>query len=378
MKKLTTLILASAIVGGLPASLSAEPTPEVKVEDVAGTYIFIGQLINNDNGTFPINFEFQITEPDADGNATIKNFFAGVYAETTSDLKAKVYTRVDDGDAATFVYLNGGQKILKYSGRQYYLYLYGKYSGDEGYYVYSDSEIEFYCNTGGLIGYYSDMGLMVGYKNDETYRGFYPVFGNADSTHDRSSVAARKVNATMTSLYKPTPDATATEKGYNLYAEYDEATNTLVTRGFGGYYLPVAWTVDPEARTATAVDQQAGYVDYNGDDLEVYLSDKNANDSRKVEATLSADPVTGKTVMHIASPVYLMGTPGCYGVYENAEIQLDMALVTAGIEEIGADRDNSDAPVVYYNLQGVRINYPAPGQVVIRRQGSDVTKIIVK
>lgn len=40
--------------------------------------------------------------------------------------------------------------------------------------------------------------------------------------------------------------------------------------------------------------------------------------------------------------------------------------------------DNANAPVEYYNLQGVRISEPAAGQVVIRRQGTDVQKLFVK
>lgn len=35
-------------------------------------------------------------------------------------------------------------------------------------------------------------------------------------------------------------------------------------------------------------------------------------------------------------------------------------------------------PVEYYNLQGVRLEEPAPGQIVIRRQGNKVEKILVK
>lgn len=44
-----------------------------------------------------------------------------------------------------------------------------------------------------------------------------------------------------------------------------------------------------------------------------------------------------------------------------------------GIADIEAD---NDAPVEYYNLQGIRVAEPAPGQIVIRRQGSKVTKVI--
>lgn len=48
--------------------------------------------------------------------------------------------------------------------------------------------------------------------------------------------------------------------------------------------------------------------------------------------------------------------------------------VTAGISGIGTDA--TDAPVEYYNLQGMRIAEPRQGELYIRRQGSEATKII--
>ena len=48
---------------------------------------------------------------------------------------------------------------------------------------------------------------------------------------------------------------------------------------------------------------------------------------------------------------------------------------TSGIES--AVTDDADAPVEYYNLQGVRIEHPASGSIVIRRQGTKVTKVIM-
>ncbi|MCM1077728.1 MAG: DUF4957 domain-containing protein [Bacteroides sp.] len=41
------------------------------------------------------------------------------------------------------------------------------------------------------------------------------------------------------------------------------------------------------------------------------------------------------------------------------------------------DADNSDAPVEYFNLQGIRVDNPANG-IFIRRQGSKVSKVVVK
>lgn len=51
-------------------------------------------------------------------------------------------------------------------------------------------------------------------------------------------------------------------------------------------------------------------------------------------------------------------------------------LAVAGVESITAD-DNANAPVEYFNLQGVRIENPANG-IFIRRQGSAVSKVIIR
>lgn len=58
---------------------------------------------------------------------------------------------------------------------------------------------------------------------------------------------------------------------------------------------------------------------------------------------------------------------------------VNVSKLTSGIENIEfVEIDNSNAPVEFYNLQGVRINEPAAGQIVIRRQGTNVSKIIVR
>jgi hypothetical protein len=48
----------------------------------------------------------------------------------------------------------------------------------------------------------------------------------------------------------------------------------------------------------------------------------------------------------------------------------------SGIADISVDTD-TDAPVEYFNLQGVRVDNPTPG-LYIKRQGATVTKIIVR
>lgn len=50
---------------------------------------------------------------------------------------------------------------------------------------------------------------------------------------------------------------------------------------------------------------------------------------------------------------------------------------SGGVENVNAAVADSDAPVEYYNLQGVRVDNPQPG-IYIRRQGSKVSKVLLK
>ena len=50
---------------------------------------------------------------------------------------------------------------------------------------------------------------------------------------------------------------------------------------------------------------------------------------------------------------------------------------SGGVSDVVTDDADADAPVEYYNLQGVRVTEPTPG-IYIRRQGSRVDKIAIK
>jgi hypothetical protein len=63
-------------------------------------------------------------------------------------------------------------------------------------------------------------------------------------------------------------------------------------------------------------------------------------------------------------------------------LSIDMPENTTGVDEITIDNDNqsvndADAPVEYYNLQGIRISNPSNG-IYIRRQGNSVSKEYVR
>lgn len=66
--------------------------------------------------------------------------------------------------------------------------------------------------------------------------------------------------------------------------------------------------------------------------------------------------------------------------FETTTDRVDIFSLTVGLDKVGAVEDiNFDAnePVEYYNLQGVRVANPENG-LYIRRQGSKVSKVIVK
>lgn len=64
------------------------------------------------------------------------------------------------------------------------------------------------------------------------------------------------------------------------------------------------------------------------------------------------------------------------GVIENA-CWLTEANGYGGVSDICVDNADTDAPVEYYNLQGIRVAEPSNG-LFIRRQGNTATKVLVK
>lgn len=83
-------------------------------------------------------------------------------------------------------------------------------------------------------------------------------------------------------------------------------------------------------------------------------------------------------IMVTESGMLLMSEGDCTigGAKNDAFIMFQGTLESAAIGEVGAD---SDAPVEFFNLQGVRVNSEnLPSGIYIRRQGAKSTKVLVK
>lgn len=96
----------------------------------------------------------------------------------------------------------------------------------------------------------------------------------------------------------------------------------------------------------------------------------------------------GKAVLVLPATVDYLDTVTITAKGEGGECNQDIKLngakntfsfpVDAIVTGMAAISVETAAPVEYYNLQGMRIDSPASGQTVIRRQGTVTTKLIVK
>lgn len=160
-------------------------------------------------------------------------------------------------------------------------------------------------------------------------------------------------------------------------------SSTFFGDGFGVWF-----DLDNEDPTyAAAIDQMVMDADSEETD-DYYLSSAKYADedervveqSKTVEGTLSTtddgQTLTYNSTWSVIALYKAEGSLRWYGLIEPAVI--NFTINGAGVEDNIIANDNSNAPVEYYNLQGIRINEPAAGSVVIRRQGTEASKILVK
>lgn len=98
-------------------------------------------------------------------------------------------------------------------------------------------------------------------------------------------------------------------------------------------------------------------------------SDVEGNVNFKIHVKWVQDASQSIVAREAAEPAYIPIEVEFNGRTANPE-------VPTGINDVTVD--GGDAPVEYFDLQGIRVSYPQAGQMVIRRQGTNVEKILVK
>lgn len=84
----------------------------------------------------------------------------------------------------------------------------------------------------------------------------------------------------------------------------------------------------------------------------------------------------GKTYYLRSRGTYILSTATATQYTDYTPVMSFVYSQEAGVSDVTADAQNG--PVTYYSLQGCPVDSPAPGTLVIRRQGAKAAKVIVK
>ncbi|MDE6099160.1 MAG: hypothetical protein K2G24_09755 [Muribaculaceae bacterium] len=179
---------------------------------------------------------------------------------------------------------------------------------------------------------------------------------------------------------------TPTEMGGPLFVDFDGTY--LNIEGFGNPVVneAVPFVVDTKAKTITCTDVQIGQT--NG--TPIFLSEADKDMFNVYESEQTYKLVCSYTVANGVTTFQVPDWNGFY--YESATkedvnayvriydckmfLDLDLDALVSGIGDIAVDAADENAPVEYFNLQGVRVQNPENG-LYIRRQGKNVTKVIL-
>lgn len=168
-----------------------------------------------------------------------------------------------------------------------------------------------------------------------------------------------------------------------IYAEHsDDLREINVSNVFGGFFIPSSATnhnftiqVSEDLTTAVAEDQVAqsfsdgDYLLWDGDLEDTIVNFEVGN------GTLSGQPIGMLMASSFAAAPLLKPEEDALIYYNPVFAFLDFFFDNSGVESVTVADEN--APVEYFNLQGVRVANPSNG-LYIRRQGNQVSKVLVK
>lgn len=169
------------------------------------------------------------------------------------------------------------------------------------------------------------------------------------------------------------------DEGYYFRGEWDEKALTI-SSPFGKLFSkPASFEIDRENMIVKGrnvlmddySDPKVYYCDLT-DDFKAVVENGDIIFSGKISDE-------GKVVTferYWATTEAQLGTE--FGGSQKLNIVFDSSILAgnSGIGNIAAD--NSNAPVEYFTLQGIRVDTPISGTIVIRRQGTEVSKIIMR
>lgn len=405
MKKIFTLALAAAAVVGASASpLSFKSAPQIKLTQSKN------QLTATSMKTMSVASRADETTPELTGGEYVAQFamdfsdgfssanprtakitkdgegyvldlgLNGLFTDlTVNDVKVeKVALEGNDGTTTYFwgipkgqvvmndVELNDGSKVDVYIGG------YAIYDMDQtGAYAYkgnsSGMDPMFECSASG------DFLRLIQFNWNGTTAPVSGIWFAADiqgKTYDIGLDVMDPVyyqnNASYSTTMTGEGDEDVSGECYVLPVTYQQLGSGYETYGVvdcGGAIISIV-----DGKDATCYPNVALY--YAGS--AIYWGDAQNSAENFAAAGSFAENGDTKTITY-DDLSWLLGNGQELGYFTNTTITFGG---TGAINEVAVD--NNNAPVEYFNLQGVRVNEPVAGQIVIRRQGNEVSKLLVK
>lgn len=357
-----------------------DPNETPETVDLVGKYVTLattdGDLpedATSDDRKYITVGSVEVVAGENEKEYILKGFFGG-----DIDVKANLTDQVIQTPNGNMyiVEIPAGSPILTEEGQVCNLYLYGALAAQPGEYVFSNDNIPFAFNpkTKVMIYAYSVGGVFIGYKtNDDRFSGVGVYY----------SPEMEEANATMvsTALVDVTTETYA-EKTDFLIAGFDKQDNMLFFN-FGGASEIVTFVPDFQNMKATATDQVYSVIPMSATASVTFtISPSIDATSNVVEGTIGANEGNYTTLT--------LGDWGAYGTFQDKNyysVECTKSVVTydynifgqdvGALDNVIADSD-VNAPVEYFNLQGMRVANPEAGQLVIKRQGKTVSKIVVR
>jgi len=375
--------IANATLAKAPASRAGETAT---IADIAGSYMFtVIERDFNTNQQVMNDRTIAYVQPQADGkHVTIEGFYFsdltvdGIFDEATQTITIPAGQDV-------VVKSQDNQGNIKELHVTPYEFLFDNESA-------ADIVLEVDAATRSLV--------YIG-KDDGTYYTSCMLIGEFGAAPGKNiycqvyQVAMHQINSLVTYILPgQKPDLSDAQNiSEFIYAQLNQKGDLEINGFFGAWDMTITMTIDKEAKTATSTDQVVFYDQNNfgvktNFYLQSFIDDTNRSNTIVFPITVEQKTEGGYTypVSHLTSVDAAIATdPSVQQAKGTSIFDLDFQLLEidllgngeGSVEGIISD-NYADAPVEYFNLQGVRVANPEAGQLVIKRQGSTVTKIVVR
>jgi hypothetical protein len=331
------------------AQASRSDDDEVTIDDVIGSYYDLYYYYDNDSFDNTYITALNISKGEGENELIIENIWDEGYTVTAT---------FEPSMGAIFI---PKQKIAASTGYDVYIQAYD-FDSAGSVSLLDDDITLFYDESDGSLMSFDYWGLV-------TYTtGKEPTDENAQGFYDYCVYhICIPTNGTSTYTY------TTGDKQYNITenvaCELEE--DTLSVENFGGEGLIVTFTIDKEAKTATATAQAPSMTD-NGDGTYVRYMMCTLDGNTTVVGTITGE---NGNVIELPDWTYTDGENISSVVCSGTKITTPFNLLTdSSINSIYVD--NSNAPVEYFNIQGMRVANPTSG-LLIKRQGSKSEKVVL-